>query len=434
MPEEDTPIGRELLQKATAYLPGGNTGNMMVDREHPLVIKGGKGSRIWDVSGKEYIDYLMGSGPMVLGHAHPSVVAAVVEAAEQGSTFFATSERAVFLAEEIVRAVPCAQKVRFTTSGTDACFQCLRVARSFRRRDKILKFEGGFHGSSDYAVMSVTPSADALREFPEPVPNSAGVPQAIRDTVLIAPYNDAETATTIIERHHDELAAVIVEPMQRVLSPKPGFLLALREATAHYQIPLVFDEVVTGFRLAYGGAQEYYGVVPDLAALGKIVGGGYPLAVVAGTEEIMSVYDSVLAEPDGYVPQIGTLNGNPVACAAGLATLAELRNEGTYQRLHATGRRLRDALDRLCGEAEIPMQPCGEDPIFGFYFTDQPVSDYRSTLKGDSAMMARFNSLLLQDGVLKSWPDKFYASLAHTPEDVDETIQVFTSAIDRLRS
>ena len=187
------------------------------------------------------------------------------------------------------------------------------------------------------------------------MPDSAGVPRAIRDTVLVAPYNDAERATGMIEEHHDELAAVIVEPMQRILSPKPGFLQALREATSHYQIPLIFDEVVTGFRLAYGGAQEYYGVTPDLVTLGKIVGGGYPLAVVAGNEEIMSIFDQTVTDEDSYVPQIGTLNGSPVACAAGLATLAELRKEGAYQRLHATGQQLRDALERLCREAEIPV-------------------------------------------------------------------------------
>ena len=430
---ERAPSPTELLEKTAKYLPGANTGNMNVGREHPLVIKEGKGSRVWDVNGKEYIDYLMGSGPMVLGHAHPAVVSAVVEAVGKGSTFFATCEDAVLLAEEIVKAVPCAQQVRFTTSGTDACFQCLRIARSFRKRDKILKFEGGYHGTSDYAVMSVTPALDALRDFPEPVPNSGGVPRVIQETVLVAPFNDAETTTALIEKHHDDLGAVIVEPMQRIVPPKLGFLQTLREVTAHYQVPLIFDEVVSGFRLAYGGAQEYYGVTPDLVALGKGVGGGYPLAVTAGNQEIMSVYDKTIADADGYVPQMGTLNGNPVACAAGLATLAELGKEGAYQRLHATGRRLRDALERLCYEAEIPMQPSGEDAMFGFYFTDEPITDYRSTLHADSAMMARFNSLLLEQGVLKSWPDKFYPSLAHTDEDVERTVEVFASTIKRLQ-
>ena len=424
---------KELLEKAARYLPGANTGNMSFDADHRFIIKEGKGSRIWDVSGNEYIDYLMSSGPMVLGHAHPAVVAAVIEAVEKGSTYFTTNEKAVLLAEEIVNAVECADQVRFTTNGTDACFQCLRIARSFRHRDKILKFEGGYHGTSDYATMSITPAANALKDFPEAVPNTSGVPKAIQETVLVAPFNDAETTAAIIEKHHDELAAVIVEPMQRILAPKPGFLQALRDVTAHYQIPLIFDEVVTGFRLAYGGAQEYYGVTPDMAAMGKIVGGGYPLAVITGKEEIMSLYDSSLAEPGSYVPQVGTLNANPVACAAGLATLVEMRKEGTYERLHATGKRLRDSLERLCNEAEIPMQPSGEDPMFGFFFSDEPINDYRGTLKADSAMMAQFNTTLLENGILKSWPDKFYPSLAHTSEDVDETIEIFTSTIDKLK-
>ena len=427
-----TPSEKELLEKAARYLSASTAGNFNPDPERPFVIKEGKGSRVWDVGGKEYIDYLMGSGPVVLGHAHPAVVAAVVETVEKGSTFFATNEKAVLLAEEIVNAIPCAEKVRFTTSGTDACFQCLRIARSFRKRDKVLKFEGGYHGTSDYAFMSVTPGLNDLRDFPEPVAHSAGVPRAIHDSVLMAPYNDIETSTAIIDKYHDELAAVIVEPIQRLLPPKPGFLQALREATAHYQIPLVFDEVVTAFRLAYSGGQEYYGVTPDLAALGKIVGGGYALGAVAGREEIMSVLDPALADSDSFVPQIGTLNGNPVACAAGLATLAELRKEGTYERLYATGRRLRDALERLCREAEIPMQPAGVDPLFGFYFSEEPLSDYRSTLAADPAMMKRFNELLLEQGVLKAWPDKFYPSLAHTEEDIDRTIAIFGSVIERL--
>ena len=428
---ERTTEENELLEKAAKYFPGAYNGNMQW--EHRFILKEGKGSRVWDVSGKEYIDYLMGSGPMVLGHSHPAVVSAVVEAVEQGSTLFATNERAVLLAEEIVKAVPCADKVRFTTSGTDACFQCLRLARSFRGRDKILKFEGAYHGMSDYAVMSVNPNPDSLLEFPEPSPESAGVPSAVRDTVLVAPYNNTETTTAIIEKHHDEMAAVIVEPMQRVLSPRPGFLQTLREVTTHYQIPLIFDEVVTGFRLAYGGAQEYYGVTPDLVAMGKIVGGGYPLALIAGREEIMSAYDPSVADPDSFVPQIGTLNGNPVACAAGLATLAELRKEGTYQRLHATGKQLRDALERLCNAAEIPMQPSGEDPVFGFFFTDQPITDYRSTLMNDATLMARFRTELLEQGILKSMADNFYPSLAHTSEDLERTIEVFSSTIHGLR-
>ena len=369
---------------------------------------------------------------MVLGHSHPAVVEAVTEAVQGGSTFFNINDRAVLLAEQIVEAMACAEKVRFTTSGTDATFQAMRVARAYRKRDKILKFEGGFHGSNDYALMSVTPG-ERGGNFPNPVPNSAGIPKAIEDLVLIAPFNDAETATQIIEEHHDELACVIMEPMQRVLAPKPGFLQAVRDVTAHHQVPLIFDEVVTGFRLAYGGAQEFYGVTPDMATVGKIVGGGFPLAAVCGRDEIMAVYDVTRAEPDEFVSQVGTLNGNHVACAAGLATLAELRKPGTYERLHGTGRRLREALESLCREAELPALTTGEDPTFDILFMDQPVSDYRSTLANDRGVTEQFNVGLLERGVLKGWPSKFYMSLAHTDEDVDRTIEAFGQSISEIR-
>ena len=431
MPQR-TNAERDLLARAARVFPGGYTGNLALDDAHRFIIKGGKGSRVWDVSGNEYIDYLNGSGPMVLGHAHPAVVAAVVAAAEQGSTFFATNEQAVLLADEIVRAVPCADKIRFTTSGTDADLQCMRIARSYRKRDKILKFEGGYHGTSEYGLMSIFPRPDQLPEYPEPVANSAGIPKVIGETVLVAPFNDVETTTAIIESHHDEIAGVIVEPLQRILAPKPGFLQALRDATTHYDIPLIFDEVVTGFRLSYGGAQEYYGVTPDLASYGKIVGGGYPLAAVVGREDLLSIYDASQVDQDSYVPQIGTLNGNSVACAAGLATLAEMRKEGAYERLHGVGRRLRDAIERLCADAGIAIQPAGEDVMFGFYFTDRPVVDYRDTLLADSSTMASFNTTLLEEGILKSLPDKFYPSLAITDEDVDRTIEVFSHAVDKL--
>jgi glutamate-1-semialdehyde 2,1-aminomutase len=426
-----TPIERQLLEKAARYLPGGNTGNTKYPETLSFLVRDGRGSRLWDMSGNEYIDWLMGSGPMILGHAHPAVVEAVVKAVEQGSTFFATNEKAVLLAEELVQAIPCAEKVRFTTSGTDACFQCMRAARAYRQRDKVLKFEGAFHGTSDYALMSVTPSPAA--EFPQAVSSSGGIPKAIEDLLLIAPFNDLDTTTSIIEAHHDELAAVIVEPLQRVIAPRPGFLQGLREVTARYGIPLIFDEVVTGFRLAYGGAQEYYGVIPDLCALGKIMGGGYPLAAAVGRADIMQVYDQEATGPDSYVNQIGTLNGNPIACAAGLATLAELRKPGTYQGLRDTGRRVRQALADICAENGFAVQSCGEDAVFDVFFTHQPVANYRDGLAADAQLMARFNAGLLEQGILKSWPQKFYPSLAHTDEDIDRTIEAFSEVIPRLR-
>jgi glutamate-1-semialdehyde 2,1-aminomutase len=384
------------------------------------------------VSGNEYVDWLMGSGPMVLGHAHPAVVEAVTEAVGQGSTFFTTNEKAVLLAEELVNSVPCADKVRFTTSGTDACFQCMRAARAYRKRDKVLKFEGGFHGTSDYALMSVTPSTAV--EFPQAVANSGGIPKVIEELMLIAPFNDLDTTSSIIEAHHDELAAVIVEPLQRIIAPRPGFLQGLRDLTLRYDIPLIFDEVVTGFRLAYGGAQVYYQVTPDLCSMGKIMGGGYPLAAVMGLDDIMAVYDQSLVDSDDYVNQIGTLNGNPVACAAGLATLAELRKEGAYEQLNGTGRRVREALVDICAENGLPVQSSGEDSIFDIYFSEKPVNNYRDGLAADGGMMARCNAGLLERGILKGWPQKYYPSLAHTDADVERTINAFREVAPTLNT
>ncbi len=426
-----TPEELSLLEKAGRYLPGGNSGNLKFDPDQDFLVAGGKGSHCWDVSGNEYVDWLMGSGPMLLGHAHPHVVEAVIKAVEQGSTFFANNDKAVMLAEQLVEAVPCADKVRFTTSGTDACFQAMRIARAFTGKEKVLKFEGGYHGSSDYALMSVTPSASL--EFPQSEANSGGIPKAIADLMLIAPFNDLTTSEAIIQAHHEELAAVIVEPMQRIIAPRPGFLQGLREITARYNIPLIFDEVVTSFRLAYGGAQEFYGVTPDLCSVGKIMGGGYPLAAVLGRADIMSVYDRGEVDSDTFVSQVGTLNGNPVACAAGLATLEVLREDAdAYRRIHAAGAALRNAMTEICEQHGVTVQGCGEDAVFDFCFTDRPVSNYRDTLAGDAGMLARLNAGLLERGVLKGG-QKYYPSAVHTEEDIDRTIEAYRQVVPTLR-
>ena len=430
MPDR-TPEEQRLLEAAGRYLPGGNTGNLHFNPEQDFLISGGKGSRVWDVSGNEYIDWLMGSGPMLLGHAHPHVVEAVIKTVEQGSTFFANNDKAVMLAEALVEAVPCAEQVRFTTSGTDACFQAMRICRAFTGKEKVLKFEGGYHGSSDYALMSVTPSASL--EFPQSEANSGGIPKAIADLMLIAPFNDLSTTETIMQVHYQEIAAVIVEPLQRIIAPQPGFLQGLRELTSRYNIPLIFDEVVTSFRLSYGGAQEFYGVTPDLCSVGKIMGGGYPLAAVLGREDIMSVYDRGEVDSDTFVSQVGTLNGNPVACAAGLATLEVLRDDpDAYSRVHGAGAALRNALQELCDENGIAVQSCGEDAVFDFCFTDRTVSNYRDTLTGDGSMLARLNAGLLERGVLKGG-QKYYPSAVHTDEDVERTIEAYRQVVPTLR-
>ncbi len=420
-----------LVERAFAALAAGTLGNVTFGRDAAFVVKEARGSRLYDHSGNEYIDYLLGSGPMVLGHSHPAVTTAVEAALGRGTTYFLTNEPAIELAEEIIRAVPCAEKVRFTTSGTDATFQCLRIARAYRKRDLILKFEGGFHGMHDYSLMSLAPRPGQLGDFPAPAAGSGGIPQAVQDTVLVAPFNDLDYATGLITRRHNDLAAVIVEPMQRVLTPAPGFLEGLRDVTARYGIPLIFDEVVTGFRLAYGGAQEYYGVTPDLVALGKIVGGGFALAAIAGKAELLDFYDPNAVESDAFVPQIGTLSGNPVAAMAGLATLAELRKPGQYDRLFAAGRTLMDAVHNALGGRELPHHISGEPPCFDVYLSQTPVTNYREHLAQDTARWGKLNQGLMRRNILKPG-QKFYLSLAHTDEDLAITAEAIREAVDDL--
>jgi glutamate-1-semialdehyde 2,1-aminomutase len=415
-----------LLANANRLLPGGILGGARFPENLSFVVKRGLGSKLYDVSGREYIDYLLGSGPMFLGHAHPAVVEAVTRQLEHGTTYFLLNEPVIALAEEICRAVPCAEQVRFTSTGSEATFFALRAARAFRQRDKIMKFEGGYHGSHDYALMSSAPRSP--KAFPAAVPDSGGIPHALESEVLIAPYNDLATTEALLAVHASELAAVIVEPFQRLIPPMKGFLEGLREVTRRHQIPLIFDEVVTGFRFAYGGAQEYYGVVPDLASLGKIVGGGFPLAAVCGRQDIMACFDPRLEGTPEFVAQVGTLNGNPVAAVAGLATLAELRKPGTYERLRRTGTALKDGLADAARRAGVAAQVVGEPAVFDIFFTDRPVVDYRSTLTADTAKLRVFNDRCLERGILKGM-HKIYVSLAHDDADVDRTLETFRAAV-----
>jgi glutamate-1-semialdehyde 2,1-aminomutase len=423
--QTETDVQGAVVETARRVLPGGTFGNYAAE----VVIREGKAGRVWDENGKEYVDFLLGSGPMLVGHAHPEVTAAVQEQIQKGTTFFANNRKGIELAEAIVEAVPCAEQVRFVSSGSEADLYAMRAARAYTRRDKILKFEGGYHGMSDYSLMSLAPKRSG--NFPMPVPDSAGIPKNVRDDMIIAPFNDADAVAGLVRDHKDELAGIIVEPFQRIIPPAPGFLAALRKITADNGVPLIFDEVVTGFRLAYGGAQEYYGVEPDLCTLGKVIGGGFPLAAIAGRAEIMAHFDKSKVGDENFLVQIGTLSGNPVAAAAGLATMEILRRPGAYEQIHATGRQLMQALGGLLQRAGIPAQITGEPPLFDVVFTDQPIRDYRTTLTGDAELMRRFNALLRERGILKG-ESKYYVSLAHTSEDVRFTIAAWESAINAL--
>ncbi|MFN8544120.1 MAG: aminotransferase class III-fold pyridoxal phosphate-dependent enzyme [Candidatus Binatia bacterium] len=419
----------QLLAAAERLLPTG-VRNPSVSPEYAMVVQAARGARIWDASGNAYIDYLLGSGPMLLGHAHPAVVAAVREQLERGSSYLMVSEPAIRLAEEIVALVPCAEAVCFHSSGSESVFFALRLARAYRRRTKILKFEGGFHGMSDYALMS-NQWTRAPREFPAAVPNSAGIPDAVADGVLVAPFNDIDTTAAIVERHHDALAGVVVEPLQRTIPPRPGFLAELRRITRHYDIPLVFDEVVTGFRLALGGAQAHYGVTPDLCALGKAISGGHPLGVLCGREDIMALSRQERQASGDHVLQTGTFSGNPISAAAALACIRELRTPGCYDALAARGRRLMEGLQARLDAARLPARVTGEPSVFQPWFTEGEIVDHRTTLAADWQRGVRFVDLLLDAGVVKAH-EKFFVSMAHTDEDVEQTLDAFSYAVERL--
>jgi len=411
-----------LVTMARRVLPGGSFGNLSSD----IIIAEGRGGRVWDVSGNEYVDFLLGSGPMFAGHSHPDVVAAVQAQIPRGVTFFANNEHGIRLAAAIVDAVPCAEKVRFTSTGTEADSYAMRVARAFRKRDKILKFEGGFHGMGEYALQSMAPKRPG--NFPQAAPDSPGIPRSVAGDMLVAPFNNADLAASIIRENRDDLAGVIVEPFQRLIPPKPGFLQALRAVTQECGIPLIFDEIVTGFRFAYGGAQEYYGVVPDICTLGKIVAGGFPLAAVAGRADIMRHFDRGEVGDD-VLPQIGTLSGNPVASVAGLATLEVLRQPGTYERAFATGHTLMDGLAGMVRKAGLPAQVIGVPVLFDLIFAEGDVADYRATLAQDMDALRRFNRVLRENGVMKG-DTKCYISVAHDEADVAKTLSAFQVAID----
>ena len=417
----------DLVAEAKRVLPGGSFGNMPAE----VILRDGKGGRIWDENGNEYVDFLLGSGPMFIGHAHPEVTAAIQAQAPLGTTFFGNNRHGIELARAIVDAVPCAEQVRFVCTGTEADLYAMRAVRAFRRRDKILKFEGGYHGMSDYALMSMAPKNPG--NFPRAIPDSAGIPKSVRDEMLIAAFNDVEMVESLIKEHKDELAGVIVEPFQRLLPPQPGFLQALRRITKEHGIPLIFDEVVTGFRFAYGGAQEYYGVTPDLCTLGKIVGGGFALAAVAGRADIMAHFDRLAMADEDFLFQVGTLSGNPVAAVAGLATLDVLKRPGAYEQVFKTGRTLMKSLDELLKKAGLKATVIGEPPLFDVVFTDQSLKDYRDTLKGNKAIATRFNQLLRERGLMKG-ETKYYVSLAHTQADIDHTIGAWSDAVRVLQA
>lgn len=416
----------EWISRARAVLPAGGFGNF----DPGIVIAEGRGSRVWDEDGNEYIDYLIGSGPMLLGHGHPEVMEAVLEQLPKGTTFFANNSKGIELAEAITEAVPCCEQVRFVASGGEADMYAIRLARACTGRDKILKFEGGYHGMSSEAQMSLAPAK--LVNFPQAVPDSAGIPQGVADQMLIAPFNDLAAVEALLAEH-DDVAAIIAEPLQRVVPADPGYLQGLRDLCDKYRILLIFDEIVTGFRLAYGGAQERYGVTPDICTLGKIIGGGFALAALGASAEIMRHFDKSIVGADNWLMQLGTLSGNPIAAAAGLKTMEVLRRDGSYDQLRTTGRTLKMMQSDALSQAGIAHQICGDDTLFDIFFTNAPCRDFRTAKHDDPQRNAIYNDVLRKHGVFKS-PGKLYPSLAITDADLEQSKDAAWAAAQSLAS
>lgn len=421
--------GEDLVRRAHAAI-GGSLGMFMLPDELGVVIDHGEGAYLWDVDGRRYIDYLLGSGPMLLGHAHPDIVATVQEYAAKGLSFYALNEPAIRLAERIIEIVPCAEQVKYTSTGTEATMIAMRIARAYTRKPKILKFEGGFHGVHDYAMMSAM--APVPTSYPTPIPDSKGIPEQVEQDVIISRWNDVELTEQLIRDHAWELAAVICEPLQRALVAAPGFLKELRRITEQYGVLLIFDEVVTGFRLAYGGAQEKYGVTPDIAAFGKALSAGYPLAVVAGRAEVMDVTHPRRSASGDIARLGGTMSGNPVGAAAGLVSLDLLGRPGVYERLYATADRLKSALRMLAEARGERIQVLGEGPLFQVLFTSGEIADYPGVLQADREKSRQFGLECVRRGVLTTPGEKFYISLAHSDEDVTATIDAFAGAFDAV--
>lgn len=412
----------EWIDRAKAILPAGGFGNF----DPGIIIARGEGSHVWDEDGNEFIDYLIGSGPMLLGHGHPEVMEAVLQQLPKGMTFFANNALGIELAEEISNAVACAEQVRFVTSGGEADMYAIRLARAFTGRSKILKFEGGYHGMSAEAQMSLAPAEQV--NFPLAVPDSAGIPDSVRDEMLIAPFNDIEFVRSLLAEHGTDIAAVIVEPLQRIIPAEEGYLAALKSECEAHGVLLIFDEIVTGFRLAYGGAQERYGVVPDICTLGKIIGGGFPLAAIGASRKIMDHFDKSKVGADKWLMQLGTLSGNPVAAAAGLKTMEVLRRDGAYDKLRNLGSQLMKMQSEALGAAGVAHKIIGDETLFDILFTDAQIRNYRDTQRANTDMNARYNATLRENGIFKS-PGKMYPSLALTKEDLANTRKAVEKAV-----
>jgi glutamate-1-semialdehyde 2,1-aminomutase len=412
---------------AKRLFPGGALGGNALPDDCRFVFSRGAGSRFWDVSGNEYIDYVLGSGALFLGHAHPAIAKAVTEQASRGTHFFAyLNQPAVEYARRLQPLIRCAERLRFTTAGSDSTFHAIRLARAFTGRQKIIKFEGGYHGVHDYAQISTAPSQQL--PFPSPRPDTAGIPDVVRDLTLVAQWNDVDLLRQILEAHGSEVAAVILEPIQRILSPQPGFLAAVRELTRKHGCLMILDEVVTGLRYGLGGAQEYFDITPDLATYGKIIGGGLPVGAVAGRADVMDQADPGNKGGPGYVYQNGTLQGHPLGCAAGMATLDVLREPGVYERTFAMAERLRQGLQEVFDRRRLPVVVFGDGPMWHFLFADKAPQTYRDILRSDLKKLKLLESAMIRRGLFVLPNNRRFISIKHDDNDLRQTFEAVDAA------
>ncbi len=423
---ETDPDGRHAthLAQAARLFPGGAIGGYALGEALRFVAEAGHGPRLRDETGRSYIDYVMGAGALILGHNHPDVTAAIVAQAGKGTHFFASlSAPAIDLATLACRMIPNADRLAYTTSGSEATAYALRMARAFTGREKVLKFEGSYHGNHDYSLVATTPASAS--NYPVGRADSGGVPAAVADTILVAPYNDAEAVRAIMREHGRDVAAIIVEPIQRVIPPAPGFLEALRAEADAAGALLVFDEVVTGFRLALGGAQEYFGVPADVAAYGKIIGGGLGTGAVAGRADVIDTASPARKGQPGFAYVNGTLHGNPLASAAGLATLRAIDHPGLHAGLNDRTAALRAELQRCLDRHGVPARILGIASMWQVVFTDRDPRSYTDVLHADMARSRLFDEALIREGIYVLPGVRRLLSAVHGTAEFEETVEAF---------